>query len=784
MQRSLQETLARCGGMRLLGPNCLGVIVPSLNLNASFAGSMPAGGSIAFISQSGALCTSVLDWAAEQSIGFSGFVSVGNAIDVGFSDLIDYFGEDESTGSIVLYLESVTDARSFLTASRAFARSKPIIVYKAGRHPRAAAAAASHTGAMVSEDSVYDAAFARAGMVRVDHIGDVFDCVELIGRRRLPTGPGLGIVTNAGGPGVMALDALMEHRGVCAELSPGGIAALDAALPAFWSRGNPVDILGDATAKRFEKACSIVLAEGSVDALLVILTPQGMTQPGRVARALARLAEGTRKPILASWMGGESVREGSRILTEAGIATYDTPERAVSAFMTLVRYSSNLASLNQTPRDIRLDLGTGRDRAAALLDPGSTGVRRTLTEREAKELLDCYGIPSTRPVAARDEESAVAAAERMGYPVVLKLDSPDVTHKTEAGGVRLDLAGSVQVAAAFRETIESARRHAPGALIHGVTVQRMVRTSPGVEMILGIKRDPVFGSVLMVGAGGITAEISADRVLGFPPLNESLVMRMLDSLRIRPLLEGFRGRPRVDLDALVRVVLRLSYLASDLPEVVELDVNPLFCSPREVIALDARVVVDPSSGPTRSYAHLALRPYPTELVTRETLKDGTPVRLRPIRPEDEPMWLELLGRCSRESIYSRFRHFYDWSTHEAAVRYCFIDYEREIALVAERDVADGRELLGVGRLVSDPDLDSVEYAVLVGDPWQNIGLGSLLTERCEAIAASRGARRIVAQTTADNARMMRLFRDRGFEWSHGEEGVVEVWKDLPTGAPG
>ena len=774
----LKEIKSRYPGMRVLGPNCLGVISPELDLNASFADGMPKKGNVAFISQSGALCTSVLDWAREGGIGFSGFVSVGNALDVGFADLIDYFGEDEATEAIVLYMESVTDAARFMSAARAYARVKPIIVYKAGRFPDSAAVAASHTGAMVSEDAVYDAAFERAGMVRVFNIGEIFDCVELVGRRKLPAGPRLGVVTNAGGPGVIAADKLMETEGRLAELSPESMEKLNACLPPFWSRANPVDILGDAKSKRFEKAASIVLQDKGVDALLVILTPQGMTRPDRVAKAIAKVAASTKKPVLAAWMGGETVREGIRLLAEAGVATYQTPEQAVQAFMTLVAYARNLESLYQTPRDIRLDLADGREDAKTLLADLAEDRPVVLSESLAKELLECYGIPTTLPVPAADPKTAAAAAEEMGYPVALKLDSPDITHKSDVGGVVLDLKDAASVEAAFGRIMESARAAYPDARITGVAVQRMVETGTGVEMILGFKRDPVFGTLIMAGAGGVAVEIADDSALGFPPLNHRLVMRMLESLRMKPLLTGYRGIPPVDIEALVQVIMRLSYMAGYHPEITELDINPLLCKPGEIVALDARAVLDPSAVPEKPFEHLALRPYPEEYVERQVMEDGTRLLLRPIRPEDEPMWLELLGACSKESIYSRFRFFYNWETHDAAVRYCYIDYQREMALVAELEQDGRRKLAGVGRLVSNLDLDTVEYAVLVGDPWQNMGLGKVLTETCERIAARWGAKRIEALTSKDNVRMVKLFQGRNWEEKPIEDGLLEVWKDL------
>lgn len=775
----LKKVIAEYPGMRILGPNCLGIVVPGLKLNASFASIMPKEGNVAFISQSGALCTSVLDWAKEEKIGFSYFVSIGNAIDVDFADLIDYFGEDEKTKFIILYIESISSARKFMTATRGFARTKPILVYKAGRFPQSAAVAASHTGAIISEDAVYDSAFRRTGVVRVFNIAEVFDCVELVGRNRIPKGSKLGIVTNAGGPGVMAVDALMDQDGVLAELSSDSIGKLDNCLPPIWSRRNPVDILGDARAKRFKQASKILVEDDGVDALLVILTPQGMTNPTRVARVIGELVTETRKPILAAWLGKESVRDGIKILVDSGIASYNTPEQAVRAFMTLVNYNKNLENLYETPRDFRIEFNADRESVKSRLVSLCTDKDVLLSEKETKNLLSGYGIQITNPIFAPDEDKAAEVATMIGYPVVLKIDSPDITHKTDVGGIILNLADEMEVRSAFRQIISTVVLNKPETTIRGVTLQKMVSFRNSIELILGLKKDVVFGTVIMIGIGGVTAEIWKDASIGFPPLNELLARRMLESLRIWPLLEGYRGNPPVDMDGLIETIIRFSYIASDNPEIEELDVNPLLCGQEGVIALDARAVIRRTTTQIKPYGHLALRPYPEEFVETIHLEDGTKILLRPIRPEDEPMWMEMLGNCSKESIYSRFRFFFNWETHSAAVRFCYIDYDREIAIVAEKEETGKRELLGVGRLVADPNLKTVEYAVLVIDKFQNKGLGGILTDYCEKITRKWGITRIVAETTTGNPRMIYLFRNRGYniDSSRGD-GVVNVWKDL------
>ncbi len=776
--RALEEQVLaearRFGAMRILGPNCLGVIVPNRQLNMSFAGAMPKSGHVAFISQSGALCAAVLDWARAESIGFSCVASIGNALDIDFGDLIDYLGEDERTRSIILYVESIGQARKFMTAARAFARGKPIVAYKAGRFPESAQVAASHTGALAAEDAVYDAAFQRAGLARVLDIGEIFDCAELIGRQKVPLGPRLAVVTNAGGPGVMAADALIQAGGSLAKLAADTLSRLDEVLPPCWSHGNPVDVLGDARSKRLAKAVEIVLQDPGADAVLVIVTPQAMTNPTAMAQALAQLKDLSAKPILAAWLGGESMTEGRRVLAEAGIAGYRTPEQAVRAFMTLVAYARNLESLYETPRDIPLAFTSERLSLHAEFKKLAGDERRTLAEDDSKSLLEAYGIPTAMPRAAGSADEAAFLARQIGFPVVLKILSPDISHKSDVGGVLLDLEDEGAVRRAFTTILERARQQAPAARVAGVTVQSMVRHHEGVELILGIKKDPVFGTVVLAGRGGIEAELFADRSLGFPPLNERLARRMLESLKIWPLLNGYRGRRTLAVDRLLEILIRLSYFAADYPEIAELDINPLLVTPERVIALDARLVIEgpaPAAG-GRSYSHLALRPYPEEYARKASLPDGTPVLLRPIRPEDEPLWMELLAGCSRESIYARFRHFFQWQSHQAAVRYCFIDYDREIAMVAELERDGRRQLLGVGRLVADPDHESVEYAVLVGDKWQNRGLGSVLTECCLEIAGHWGLRRVVAQTGRDNTWMLALFKRLGFVTTPTEDGSV------------
>ena len=787
--RRLEERVAaeaaNYPGMRIVGPNCLGVIVPGLHLNASFAATTPQNGRLAFISQSGALCTSILDWSLSEQIGFSYFVSIGNMLDVTVADLIDYFGADARTDAILLYIESITEAREFMSATRAFARQKPIVAYKSGRFGESALAAASHTGALAGVDAVYEAALNRAGAVRVFEIDDMFDCAELLARQKIPRGPRLAIVTNAGGPGVMATDALIARKGALARLSQETIARLDRLLPAYWSRRNPVDVLGDAPPKRFADSLEITLADPEVDAALVILSPQAMTDATSTANAVTHVASRSRKPILAAWMGGDMVKPGVHMLNQGGVPTYDTPEHAVRAFMYLVQYARNLETLHETPRDIPLDFDFDRDRLherfATMMERGSI-----LGETDSKSLLESYGIPTTSPHLATTPDLAVNLSDRIGYPVVLKVSSRDITHKTDVGGVVLNLQSAGEVRKAFAAIMERARAHRHDARIEGVTVQRMITAVHGIELILGARRDPVFGPVVMVGTGGVAAEVFQDRALELPPLNERLARKMLESLRSWPLLKGYRGQPAANIDRLVEVLVRFSYLLADFPEIAELDINPLFVTKDDVLALDARVVVavDDSGLPERRYGHLAIRPYPREYERPVELRDKTQLLLRPIRPEDEPLWHDLVASCSKESLWSRFRYLFKSTTHEMATRFCFIDYDREIAIVAEQEEHGSRRLLGVGRLVIDAGRESAEYGILVVDRAQGRGLGTLLTDYCLEIARRWKIAKVVAETSPDNARMLTIFRQRGFELDYGVAAdVVLARRDLNERAP-
>jgi acetyltransferase len=685
-------------------------------------------------------------------------------LDVGIDDVLDYLAADPHTDSVVLYVESIKRAREFMSAARAFSRYKPIVAYKAGRFADSAHAAASHTGAMAGVDAVYEAAFRRAGVLRVFDLDEIFDCAGILARPGIPKGPRLAIVTNAGGPGVMACDALLDRRGELAKLDPATIERLNDCLPSFWSHDNPIDILGDAPAQRYADAVTASLDDPNVDAVLVLLTPQAMTEPDPSAAAVAEAAKHSSKPIIAAWMGSSSVRNGVACLNAANIPVYSSAEHAVRAFMNLVQFHRNREVLFETPREVPIKFPLDRKRLRAECDAILSHSGDLLSEFDSKQLLAAYGITVVLPRPADSPDEATTIAREIGYPVVLKIRSPQITHKTDVGGVTLNLTSDEAVRCAYANMTAAASRLRPDAEIQGVTVQRMVTAVHGIELILGVKRDPVFGPVMMVGFGGVAAEVFQDRALELPPLNERLARRMLESLRSWPLLCGYRGRPMVNVDMLVETLMRFSYVVAHLPEIQEADINPLLVTPTEAIALDARILINRAATvpPTRPHAHLAICPYPEDYAETVRLSDGVEVHLRAIRPEDEPAWKDLLRRSSTESLWKRFRYLFKEATHEMASRYCFVDYDRELALCAEVTRDNKPLLVAVARLVADPDHETAEYGVLVADQFQHRGLGQLLTQKCVDIGRRWGLKQITGETTADNVAMINIFRHLGF----------------------
>jgi acetyltransferase len=770
---------ARRGGMRIIGPNCLGVMSPVSGLNATFAAGMALPGRVAFLSQSGALLTAILDWSLREHVGFSAFASLGSMLDVGWGDLIDYLGDDPNTRAIVLYMESIGDARAFLSAAREVAMTKPIIVIKAGRSEAASRAAASHTGALTGSDDVLDAAFRRAGVLRVTGISEVFHLADVLGKQPRPAGPRLAIVTNAGGPAVLATDALIAGGGQLAELDSALIARLDAVLPPAWSHANPVDILGDADPQRYATALQLAAATPASDGLLAILTPQDMTDPTQTAAALSQHAHVAGKPVLASWMGGAGVSAGVEILNRAGIPTFEFPDEAARTFCHMWRYADNLRLLYETPVR-RTDGGIRPDETRAIIAAARAQGRTLLDEQESKAVLGSYGIPTVPTRAVPDAESAVEAARELGFPVVLKLWSRTITHKSDVGGVKLGLESADAVARAFREIQAAVTAKAGAAAFQGVTVQPHIDRRSGFELILGSAPDPQFGPVLLFGAGGELVEVFRDRALALPPLNATLARRLMDRTRIHRALAGVRGRAPVDLDALADLLVRFGDLVIEHPEIRELDVNPLLASGRGLLALDARVVLTDAGTPRSKLPRPAIRPYPAEYMFRGELRDGSPIVIRPIRPEDEPLMVAFHRTLSERSVHMRYSQgikLDQRTAHERLVRVCFGDYDRELALVAERETEHGdRDVLALGRLSRERARGAVdaEFSLLVGDPWQGQGIGRQLLARLIEVARQEGIARIYAEILEENLRMQRLCTQLGFTIGAGDGGVVHA----------
>ena len=769
LERQIAATIK--GKMRLIGPNCLGVMNPVGGVNANFAKAMVPPGRLAFISQSGALGTAVLDWCISERVGLSGFVSAGSMLDVTFGELIDHYGQDPNTDSTVIYMESIGDARSFLSAARAVALNKPILVIKAGRTAAAAKAAASHTGSLTGSDDVLNAAFQRAGVLRVNSISEIFYVSEVLAKQPRPKGPRLTILTNAGGPGVLATDALITGGGELAELSPATMEAFNAVLPATWSHNNPVDILGDAEADRYSKALEIASQDKNTDGMLVILTPQGMTDPTAVAEHLAPYARTTGKPVIASWMGGDIVAEGEAILSKAGIPVFPYPDAAAEAFVSTWKHTSNLRDLYETPAAVSGSvLDTKRDLATSIVNQVRASRRTILTEYESKQLLAAYGIPTVRTELAKTPEEAVTRASEIGYPVVLKLHSETITHKTDVGGVKLNLRNAGDVAGAFTDIQKSVSEKAGAEHFLGVTVQPFAKLE-GYELILGSSIDPQLGPVLLFGTGGQLVEVWKDRALALPPLTATLARHQMEQTKIFTALKGVRGRKSVDLDALDALVVRFSDLVVEQRWIKEIDINPLLASPEGLVALDARVVLHEPGTAESDLPHPAIRPYPVQYASSWSSKAGARVLIRPIRPEDEPLIVAFHNRLSERTVVQRYFAALDLNArtaHERLTRICFIDYDRELALVAETTDSAGKPVIGgVSRMIREDR--TATLAVVVADDFQGHGLGETLMRRALDAAHSEGIRQVLIHFLPENLRMRNLSRKLGFTLSEEKD---------------
>jgi acetyltransferase len=767
LERRVLEEVRR-GGMRLIGPNCLGVMSPRTGLNATFAATVARPGNVAFLSQSGALCTAVLDWSLKENVGFSAFASIGSMLDVSWGDLIDYLGNDPYTQSIVLYMETIGDARSFLSAAREVALTKPIIVIKPGRTEGAARAAASHTGSLTGSDEVLDAAFRRCGVLRVQTIAELFYMAEVLAKQPRPKGPRLTIVTNAGGPGVLATDALITDGGELAPLAEETLIALNAVLPAAWSHGNPIDVLGDASPERYAQALEIAARDPGSDGLLVVLTPQAMTDPTRTAEALRPYAQLPGKPVLASWMGGSDVQAGEEILNRVGIPTFPYPDTAARVFDYMWRYTDSLRALYETPSlPAPREGAAGRETGARIIGAARRARREILTELESKELLAAYGIPTVATRWAGNSQDAVAAAEGLGFPVVVKLHSKTITHKTDVGGVKLDRRDAAAVREAYREIEAAVASRAGSGQFQGVTVQPMVKRD-GYELIVGSSIDPQFGPVLLFGSGGVLVEVYRDRALGLPPLTTTLARRMIERTVIAKALRGTRGRMPIDLGAIEHLLVTFSQLIVEHPAIREADINPLLASPSGLVALDARFVLWASEVEDALLPRPAIRPYPSQYVCTLRLADGTEIVLRPIRPEDEPLLVQFHETLSARTVYLRYLEHLKLNqriAHQRLARLCFIDYDREVALVAERqDAGDERSIVGVGRLSRGRRPEQAEFALLLSDAYQGRGLGRALLDKLLVAGRAEGIRRVTAEIAHDNGAMQAVCRKLGFRF--------------------
>ena len=781
IEDEIRKEAAR-GDLRIIGPNCIGIVSAKAGLNASFASLMPLSGKLAFVSQSGAICAAILDLSIKEGIGFSHFVSIGSMLDVDFGDLINYLGNDPGVKSIVLYMENLTNVRKFMSAARAISRVKPIVLLKSGRSKAGAAAASSHTGALAGEDVIYDAAFKRAGIQRVDTISELFDCAELMAKQPLPAGPGLGIITNGGGPGVMAADALSAHGIEPVALSPETLQKLNDILPPFWSRSNPVDILGDASPERWKRAMDVCLSAREIFGLVIIFVPQALSSGTGVAEAVSDLIRSRPcPPIFAVWMGGESVEEGRQILNREGIPTYDTPERAVAAFVHMYAYKRNLELIQEIPSRMPRALTFDREKAreiveAALKDDGSL-----LTEVESKALLKAYGIPVNPTEAAENEEQALLLARNLGYPMAMKIHSRDISHKSDAGGVQLNLRSERDVQNARREILKNARAYDAKAEILGVTIQPMAGPYD-YEVILGSKRDPLFGPIILFGMGGIMTEILKDQAIALPPLNRLLARRLMESTKVYRMLKGYRNRPPARLDLLEETLIRLAQLVSDFPEIVELDINPMVLSADGVCAIDGRVLIKPSK--VLSPHHLVISPYPNQYEITTATRDGIKLLVRPIKPEDAPLLLELFNSLSEESIYSRFFAPLKTLSHKMLVVFTQIDYDQDMALVAIDTSESEEKILGVSRLMRKPGGMEAEFAVVVRDAWQGKGIGATLMKHLLFIAEKQFLEAVWGTILPRNRQMVKLAEKMGFEICRSlEEQTYEVRIDLKKRKP-
>ena len=779
LERAVLENAQRYG-IRLIGPNCLGVMRPEIGLNATFNKGSALVGNLAFVSQSGALCTAILDWAQSSDVGFSSVISMGSSVDVDFGEILDYLISDVKTQSILLYIEGIRDARSFMSAIRAAARIKPVILVKVGRHPAGSKAAMSHTASLVGSDDAFEAAVKRAGVVRVKSITQLFSAAKALSCGFHPTGNRLAIVTNGGGPGVMATDCAADLGLVMATLSENTIEMLNQVLPPTWSHGNPVDIIGDAQSDRYHHAIQACLEDSNVDGVLTILTPQAMTKPLEAAKAVIDLSAQYNKPLLTSWMGGEQVTESRAAFKHAKIPTFRTPEPAVEVFSFLSAYHKNQKLLMQVPGPLSHHLEPDVEGARMIIEGALQERRKVLSEMESKALLSAFHIPVAQTMVAHSPNEALLIAQQMGFPVAMKINSSHITHKSDVGGVFLNLINAQAVRAAYHEIIDNVKLNHPEAIIDGISIQPMIMKPNGRELMVGVTNDPVFGPVITFGAGGTTVEIMGDRSVSLPPLNSFLVKDLIQGTHVSKMLGAFRHMLPADMDALESVLLRVSEMVCELPMLMEMDINPLIVDEHGALAADARVIVEFRQPSADRYAHMAIYPYPSNLVSDWQLADGTDIVIRPIRPEDAVLTQEFVHNLSEESRYARFMNSVQELSESMLVRFTQIDYSREMALLAVTEEHDKEIELGVARFATNPDGESCEFALVVADAVHGKGLGNKLMTALMDAARSKGLKTMEGEVLKDNISMLKLMKRLGFsvESSAEDDGIKMVRKVL------
>ena len=754
---------AKRHGIRFMGPNCVGLVRPWHNMNATFLRAGTPKGRIALISQSGALNSAISDWAGPHHLGFSALVSLGNATDVDFGDVMQFLSTDPHTDAILLYVEGIKHAPEFLSAMKATTRLKPVIVLKSGRHAASSKAASTHTGALMGADTVFDAALERTGAVRALSFGSLFAAAEILGSNKRSNGNRLGIVTNGGGAGVLAADRAGDTKVDLANLSPKTLETLDKVLPKYWSHGNPVDVLGDATAKEYGAAVKAVYDDPGVDGLLVLLTPQAMTDATAIAQSVIdSLPKKRTKPVLASFMGETSVAEARELLSSHGIADFATPEPAVSAFSYLAQHHRNRRLALETPSPLSEQHHPDLEGARMIVNAVLAEDRDMLSDIESKALMRAFHIPVNMTIEADSESEALVAAETVGFPVAMKINSPDISHKSDVGGVRVNIHEAAEVKRAYRDIVDSARRARPNARIRGVTVESMAKLSDARELVIGASRDKVFGPTILFGAGGTMVEVLKDSAVALPPLNTVLADRLIKRTKVTKLLDGFREKLPADRDAVVDVLMRVSDLVCELPQIVELDINPLFAGPDGVLAVDARIKVARPPARDGRYDHVAIHPYPRHLVTEDHLTDGTPLIIRPIRPEDAESEQTFVRELSDEAKMFRFMGAMNELSPEMLVRFTQIDYRREMALVAMVGEGDGTVQVGVARYVINPDGRSCEFAIVVNDRLQHQGIGTRLMKALFSAARDHGMTVMEGTVLKNNISMLKLMTDLGF----------------------